>query len=90
MGYPGHTNLYDSRECVMAVIYPRKEDFAKVLQELLDLGAGPRQIQTDSGGPSLGLVVTDDLYDRWVDSQSAETEKVAPKKVGRPRKTQES
>jgi hypothetical protein len=74
----------------MAVLYPKKEDFALVYQQLEDLAGNKRLIQTTTDGPSLGLVVSDEVFDRWVDAQTTDTEKAAPKKVGRPRKTQES
>lgn len=74
----------------MAVIYPSSEDFAKVYQELLDAGADRRQVRTNTDGPTLGLVVPDDVYDRWVDAQSDEADEAPKKRPGRPRKIQES
>jgi hypothetical protein len=75
----------------MAVLYPGK-DFARVYRELEEITGDPRVIATTTDGPGLGLVIPDDVYDRWVDAQSAEPEETeAPKKrPGRPRKIQES
>jgi len=75
----------------MAVLYPGK-DFARVYRELEAITGDPRVIATTTDGPGLGLVISDDVYNQWVDSQSAEPEETeTPKKrPGRPRKTQES
>lgn len=74
----------------MAVLYPEKGDFAKVYQALLDLGGDRRQIKTTTDGPSLGLVVPDDLFDRFVGAESTEADEAPKKRPGRPRKSQES
>ena len=76
----------------MAVLYPGA-DFAKVYKELEEITGDPRAIATTTDGPGLGLVVSDDVYDRWVDAQSTEPEEeteTPKKRPGRPRKTQES
>jgi hypothetical protein len=70
----------------MPIIYPEPDQFAAVFAELAALAARTRDIATTSEGPVLGLVVPDDLYQRWVKPQ----EPGAPKKrgPGRPRKEQ--
>ena len=77
----------------MAVIYPG-ENFAEVYRMVEELAGDPRQITTTTDGPGLGLVISDDLYNRWLQAAgvATETEETeAPKKrPGRPRKTQES
>ncbi len=73
----------------MAVLYPGN-DFVQVYQQLEELAGDPRLIATTTDGPGLGLVISDELFNLWVDTYSTESEKAAPKKVGRPRKTQES
>ena len=73
----------------MAVLYPG-ENFAQVYRQLEELAGDPRLIATTTDGPGLGLVMSDELFNLWVDTYSAESEKPAPKKAGRPRKTQES
>jgi hypothetical protein len=73
----------------MAVLYPG-ENFAQVYQQLEELVGDPRLIATTTDGPGLGLVISDEVFNLWVETYSTESEKPAPKKVGRPRKTQES
>jgi hypothetical protein len=70
----------------MASVYPEPDRFAAVFEELAALAPDVRVIATTTDGPHLGLVVPDDLHDRWVQSQ----EPGAPKKrgPGRPRKEQ--
>jgi hypothetical protein len=76
----------------MAVLYPR-DDFARVFHVLLDLAGGNASvIKTTTDGPGLGLVISDELFDRFLEAESdpAEEEPQAPKKrPGRPRKVQE-
>lgn len=74
----------------MAVLYPKRDDFAKVYQALLDLGGDRRTIRTTSDGPSLGLVIPDDLFDRFVGAEPAEADETPKRRPGRPRKSQES
>lgn len=75
----------------MAVLYPR-DDFGRVFKVLTeDLGANPRDLRTTTDGPGLGLVISDELYDRFLEAEGVETESETPKKrPGRPRKSQES
>jgi hypothetical protein len=78
----------------MAVLYPGN-DFARVYRILEDLAGDPRLIATTTDGPGLGLVISDDLYLRFleaegVNTESDETEEApAKRKPGRPRKSQE-
>lgn len=74
----------------MAVLYPKQGDFAKVYQALLDLGGDRRTIQTTTDGPSLGLVIPDDLFNRFVGAESTEVDETPKRRPGRPRKSQES
>jgi hypothetical protein len=75
----------------MAVLYPR-ENFATVYQQLEDLAGDPRLIATTTDGPGLGLVISDELFNLWVETYSteSETDEAPKKRPGRPRKTQES
>jgi len=82
----------------MAVVYPSKDDFARVYQLLESLAGSPHAIRsTRDGGPGLGLVISDDLYRLYVEAEESEetdekteqTETVK-RRPGRPRKTQES
>lgn len=77
----------------MAVLYPG-DNFVQVYRQLEELAGDPRQIATTTDGPGMGLVISDDLFNRWLETvgESAETDATeAPKKrPGRPRKTQES
>jgi hypothetical protein len=75
----------------MAVLYPGN-DFAQVYRQLEELAGDPRQIATTTDGPGLGLVISDDLFNLWVDTYSTESEEneTPKKRPGRPRKTQES
>jgi hypothetical protein len=79
----------------MAVLYPR-DDFARVYKVLEDLAGDPRQIATTTDGPGLGLVISDDLYLRFLEAEGIstdedeETETPTKKRPGRPRKNQES
>ena len=53
----------------MAHIYPQPEEFAEVANQLLELAGNPLEVATTTEGPvPLGLVVSDDLYQRWQDS----------------------
>lgn len=72
----------------MAHIYPQPEDFAEVANQLFELAGDPREVATTTEGPvPLGLVVSDDLYQRWQDSLDSESsDQDQPKKRGRPRK----
>jgi hypothetical protein len=74
----------------MAHIYPQPEEFADVFNELLALTGDPRAIATTTEGPvPLGLVVSDDVYQRWqesTDSDDEPSDQDKPKKRGRPRK----
>lgn len=78
----------------MAVLFPR-DDFARVFHVLLDLADGDAsQIKTTTDGPGLGVVISDELFDRFVEAENGELdsdeEPQAPKKrPGRPRKVQE-
>jgi hypothetical protein len=78
----------------MAVIYPQPEDFAAVYKSLESLVDSPREITTTTDGPvPLGLVVADDVYQRYLvledlDEENEEPEK-APKRRGRPRRNPE-
>lgn len=74
----------------MAVLYPR-DDFARVFHVLMDLNGGnAAEIRTTTDGPGLGLVIPDELFDRFVEAESVDEEPQAPKKrPGRPRKVQE-
>jgi len=78
----------------MAVLYPR-DDFARVYAILEDLAGDPRLIATTTDGPGLGLVISDELYLRFLEAEGvsieAEDEPEAPakRKPGRPRKSQE-
>lgn len=68
----------------MAVIYPSPEDFSAVFNALAELTDRPQDIQTTTDGPvPLGLVVPDDLYQRWVADQESPTpaKKTVPKKA---------
>ena len=77
----------------MAVLYPR-DDFARVYRVLEDLAGDPRQIATTTDGPGLGLVISDDLYDRFLEAEGVSTEteedETPKRRPGRPRKSQES
>jgi len=75
----------------MAVLYPG-DNFTQVYLQLEELAGGPRAIRTTTDGPGLGLVISDDLYNRWLEANGAvNTEGTeAPKRRGRPRKSQES
>lgn len=55
----------------MAVIFVSQERFAEVYRQLEALAARPKDIATTTEGPTLGLVVPDDLYRRWVQSQES-------------------
>ena len=74
----------------MAHIYPKPEEFAEVTNQLLELADDPRQVASTTEGPvPLGLVVPDDLYQRWQDSLDSDddsSDQDKPKKRGRPRK----
>jgi len=77
----------------MAVLYPR-DDFARVYGVLEDLAGDPRQIATTTDGPGLGLVISDELYLRFLEAEGVSTEAEddeapAKRKPGRPRKSQE-
>lgn len=77
----------------MAVLYPENDDFAEVYRELEAITGDPRAIATTTDGPRLGLVISDEVYNIWVDAQPDEsetTEAPAKRKPGRPRKSQES
>lgn len=69
----------------MAVIYPSPEDFAAVFEAVSSLAARPKDVQTTSDGPvPLGLVVPDDVYERWVAQQekpAAPAKQTVPKKA---------
>ena len=78
----------------MAVLYPR-DDFARVYRVLEDLAGDPRLIATTTDGPGLGLVISDELYLRFLEAEGVstdeeETETPAKRRPGRPRKSQES
>jgi hypothetical protein len=73
----------------MAVLYPG-DDFARVYRILEDLAGDPRQIQTTTDGPGLGLVISDELFDRFVEADTTEADEAPKKRPGRPRKSQES
>lgn len=78
----------------MAHIYPQPEEFAEVANQLFELAGDPREVATTTEGPvPLGLVVSDDLYQRWMDAYSTDdlsdsdsSDLDKPKKRGRPRK----
>lgn len=62
----------------MAVFYPKPDEFAALYNELIELGASPKEIKTTSDGPvPLGLEVSDDLFQRYLDSHKQPD---APKK----------
>lgn len=67
----------------MAVIVPGPGDFAAVYAELLELVGSPYEIRSTSDTPTLGLIVAEDVYERWVGSE--EPAPVA-KRRGRPPK----
>lgn len=89
LGSSSNKKLYDGRERLMAVVYPG-DDFAQVYQELEALAGDPRLIATTTDGPGLGLVISDELFDLWVDNSSEEEAGPPKKRPGRPRKNQES
>ena len=64
----------------MPVIFPEEGKFAEVTSQLLALAGHPREVATTTDGPSLGLVVSSDLYRAWVDSLAAPAAPVVPKK----------
>jgi hypothetical protein len=68
---------------VMATLYP--EDFAAEVTILLDLASDPRDVKTTTDGPRLGVIIPDELLERYQAYQSASE---TPKKrgPGRPRK----
>lgn len=70
----------------MATIVPHPNDFADVFNSLLEMGVPVNQIATTSDTEYLGLVVPDDVYERWTGANSAEDEAPAPKRRGRPPK----
>jgi len=76
----------------MAVLYPETDCFAKVFAELVEITGNSRAIKTTTDGPRLGLVVSDEVFNQWVDAQSAdsETTETPRRRPGRPRKSQES
>lgn len=84
MGGFGHTKLFYDRGNLMAVIVPHPSDFADTFQSLLDMGVPVNQIATTSDTEYLGLVVSDDVYERWTESTKDETP--TPKRRGRPPK----
>lgn len=92
LGGAGNQELCDDGGDVMAVLFPR-DDFARVFNVLMDLNGGnAAEIRTTTDGPGLGLVIPDELFDRFVEAESAtsDEEPQAPKKrPGRPRKVQE-
>lgn len=76
----------------MAVLYPEADNFAEIYRELEAITGDPRAIATTTDGPRLGLVISDEVYNIWVDAQSDDSEETeTPKRrPGRPRKAQES
>ena len=75
----------------MAYMYPKSEEFAQVFQDLAALAGRPRDIRTTTDGPvPLGLVVPDDLFERYQATLELPVEAETPKKrgPGRPRKEQ--
>lgn len=72
----------------MAVIVPHPDYFARVFQSLVDFGVPVREIRTTTDTEYLGLVVADDVYNRWqADGDPTRNENAAqPKRRGRPPK----
>lgn len=68
----------------MAVVVPRPEDFPRIYAELVAVAGSHSLIQSTSDTPTLGLIVADDVYDRWLGSE--ESEPATPKRRGRPPK----
>jgi hypothetical protein len=50
-----------------------------VARILLDLADNPKQVQTDSQGPRLALVVPDELWDKYEQYQGLQEKKGAKK-----------
>lgn len=75
----------------MAVIVPEPEHFTRIMAILVELSGDAKQIKATTDTPTLGLVVSDELYDKYlwhtgvVDVPEPEPVKRRP---GRPRKIQ--
>lgn len=74
-------------------IYPDQASFAEVAKDLLAVANRPKDVRTTTDGPvPLGLVVSQELYQRYLAAVDAATFDEAssspkePKKRGRPRK----
>lgn len=69
----------------MVTVYP--EDFAAQVTILLDLACDPRDVKTTTDGPRLGVVIPDDLFERYQAYRGA-SETPRKRGPGRPRKQQ--
>lgn len=70
-------------------LYPEAGTFAEVANKLLSVADRPRDVRTDASGPvALALVVSQELYQRYLALDEAPSSPEEPKKrgPGRPRK----
>ena len=70
----------------MVTLFP--DDFAAEVRILLDLASDRRDVKTTTDGPKLGVIVPEELYQRYLTYQGLVQDEPAPKKrgPGRPRK----
>ena len=64
LGGPGHPYLHDGWRWNVTHRYI-PEDLGAEARILIDLADNPKDVQTDSQGPRLGLVVPDELWERY-------------------------
>jgi hypothetical protein len=79
----------------MAVVIPRRGEATKTAQLLLELADSQWDVKTTTeygGDKGVAFVIPDDLHDRYLEAtghgKDDEEEAPAPKRRGRPRKTQ--